>query len=714
MKWKFLAGTVAKLLAFLSLTELPINAQKKEVDFTAEQLEKLNAALTEEKVIALKEALNKEIKAMDDNSLEWKSIQDEIDALVQESGLTAEEIQTAAGTRDGDPDLAAKVKALSNKMAKYESDFQKMVSDALDDSPEAIIKNNGNNKKMHSATHLFASGKDYDALDRPWNKRAVDNSPKATDFTSQPTVQKLNDDLELYYRENPKELQSLTRDSYGLPTFWPTRTKVDDKVADGSIATAEISQARKLPWLPKNRQTIQAEQGQIFPIQIDIEFVGYFLQKIEASWLNMMNKEGSQPYKESFVKFLVSEIDKKARIEDRIATIKGIFVQTPDGATEGGRFLNRQNGLFYLLHQAREITKKYRPFDIGLPTTTNIVDYIDTMIKRLPQDVRESQGLVLYLSDEWLRAYKRRSETLYGVNNDYTGYPTNPKDYPNIKFERLIDAAGSDFMFITFDDNIELLENVPAEKAMYRFEYLKRMMYIWADYKMGVRLIHIGNQVEEGDPLEFAVQTVWSNTAPIFTPDTFIPVHEDATTKITLAYNNVYVTKDRTSTITEITNYADYRGQVIKIKGNTLLAGALNVVDDPAKINLASNFDLKSGGTLTIYVPETGVPIEIARTVAPETAVTADVSFATAAVDANLGNVFRYSGGTDLAVTSIINGVPGKTIRIYGNDILNVNVTFSTVNNIVMTSAADLDTALHYVELTLIDGLWRETKRVIV
>jgi len=719
MKWKFLAGTVAKLLGFLALSELPINAESKEVAFTAEQEDKLNAALTAEKVAELKQALNKEIKAMDDDSLEWKAIQDEIDAMVKESGLTAEEIKTAAGARDGDPDMAVKVKALSAKMAKYESDFNKMVGDAIQDMPEAVIKKAGQMAVKHSDSHLFASGKDYDALDRPWNKKAAALangviSISATDFTNQPTVQKLNDDLELYYRENPTELKSLTRDSYGLPSFWPTRTKVDDKVADGSIATAEISQARKLPWLPKNRQTIQAEEGQIFPIQIDIEFVGYFLQKIEASWLNMMNKEGSQPYKESFVKYLVSEIDKKARIEDRIATIKGIFVNTPEDATEGGRYLNRQNGLLYLLHKAREITKKYRAFDLGLPTTTNIVDYVDNMIKALPQDVRETQGLVFYLSDEWLRAYKRRSEVLYGLNNDYSGYPTNPKDYPNVRFERLIDMAGLDFMFITFDDNIELLENVPAEKSMYKFEYLLRKMYIWADYKMGVRLLHIGNVVEEGDPLEFAVQTVWSNTAPIFTPDTFIPVHEDATTRINLSYNNVYVTKDRTSTITDITNYADYRGQVIKIKGNVLLAGALNVVDDPAKINLASNFDLKSGGTLTLYVPETGVPVEIARTVAPETAVTADVSFATAAIDANLGNVFRYSGGADLPVTSIINGVPGKTIRIYGNDILNVNVTFSTVNNIVMNSAADLDTALHYVELTLIDGLWRETKRVIV
>lgn len=43
-------------------------------------------------------------------------------------------------------------------------------------------------------------------------------------------------------------------DNFGLPAFWPKRTKVDDRVADASIVTAEISQTSKLPWLPKTNK----------------------------------------------------------------------------------------------------------------------------------------------------------------------------------------------------------------------------------------------------------------------------------------------------------------------------------------------------------------------------------------------------------------------------------------------------------------------------
>jgi hypothetical protein len=719
MKWKFMARTVAFLVQLLGVSELPVNAEKKEIDFSAEQEEKLKAAFNETQMADLKKALNKELQAMEDNSLTLKAIQDEIDALVKESGLTAEEIKTAAGSRDGDPDLAAKVKALGQKMADYDAKFLKLMDESLGDSPEAIIKN-ASPKVKHNATHLFASGKGYDALDRPWNRKAAALSTgvmnvTATDFTDQPTIQKLNDDMKLYYRENPTELQSLTRDNYGLPSFWPTRTKVEDIIADASIATAEITQARKLPWLPKNKQTIQPEEGKIFPIQIDAEFIGFRLQKIEASWLNMMNKEGSQPYKESFVRYLVSELSKKARIEDRVASIKGIYVDTPEDATEAGRAVNRQNGLLYLLQQARDVTKKYRPFDLGAPTETNIVDYVDNFIKQLPQEVRENQGLVLYLNDAWLRAYKRRSETLYGTNNDYVGYPSTPKDFPNVKFERLIDMAGTDFMFITFDDNIELLENVPAEKAMYKFEYLKRMMYIWADYKMGIRLLHIGNTVEEGDPDEFKVQTVWSNSVPVFQKETFVPFHENGSGLLKIPFNNVYAVKGRSTHVTDITNFADYKGQVIKIKGNTGLAATTNVVHNNAKIKLTgnANFDLKSGGTLTLFVPLTGVPFELSRTAAPETAETPEVSVTTATIDANLGSTYRYGGSADLAVTGIINGVEGKTIKIFGNATADADLTFSTTGNISVASSAALATAAHFIELTLVDGVWRETNRLI-
>ena len=712
MKWKIMAKTVALFSALLGTKDIPIDGEAQTLNLSAEQRQKIVDALGEDLAGEAINGINSEIKNMAQENLNLKAIKDEVDAMVRLSALTEEELKNVAKDGNGAPETVALVQAIAKKNNEQAAQIQKLIADPEGDVPSAIIQ--GNSKKItHSASHLFGSTKAYDAFEeRNWNARAAGLTTAATNFTDQPTVQKLNNDLDLYFRENPEELKSLHRDNFGLPAFWNKRTKVDDKVADATIATAEISQARKLPWLPKNRQIIRPEEGQIFPIQIDIEYVGYFVQKIEASWLNMMNKEGSHPYKTSFVRFLVSEIDKKARQEDRIATIKGVYVETPEDATTPGRFINRQNGLLYLAQQARDVTKKYRPFDLGMPTPTNIVDYVDNFIKQLPYDVRTQQGLVLYLSDFWLKAYKRRSETLFGGNNDYTGYPTNPKDYNNIKFEVLVDMEGSDFMFMTFDDNIEVLENIPAEKSMYHFEYLKRMVYIWADYKMGVRFLHIGNPVVEGDPLEFSVQTVWSNTAPVFPKDFFVPVNDDATGKVKVNFKNLYVTKDWATDITEFTNTTP--GTIIKIKGDTQLSAIKNVVDG-AKVDLVANssFNLKTGGTLTLYVNADGTVKELARTAAPETNVVADVNFDAATVDANSGSIFRYNGAATKAITGIQNGVEGKTIKIFGTDAVSVDVTFSDTGNINVASAATLLDATDYLQLTLVDGVWVETGRLI-
>ena len=712
MKWKIMAKTVALFSALLGTKDIPIDGEAQTLNLSAEQRQKIVDALGEDLAGEAINGINSEIKNMAQENLNLKAIKDEVDAMVRLSALTEEELKNVAKDGNGAPETVALVQAIAKKNNEQAAQIQKLIADPEGDVPSAIIQ--GNSKKItHSASHLFGSTKAYDAFEeRNWNARAAGLTTAATNFTDQPTVQKLNNDLDLYFRENPEELKSLHRDNFGLPAFWNKRTKVDDKVADATIATAEISQARKLPWLPKNRQIIKPEEGQIFPIQIDIEYVGYFLQKIEASWLNMMNKEGSQPYKTSFVRFLVSEIDKKARQEDRIATIKGVYVETPEDATTPGRFINRQNGLLYLAQQARDVTKKYRPFDLGTPTPTKIVDYVDNFIKQLPYDVRTQQGLVLYLSDFWLKAYKRRSETLFGGNNDYTGYPTIPKDYNNIKFEMLVDMEGSDFMFMTFDDNIEVLENIPAEKSMYHFEYLKRMVYIWADYKMGVRFLHIGNPVVEGDPLEFSVQTVWSNTAPVFPKDFFVPVNDDSTGKVKVNFKNLYVTKDWSTDITEFTNTTP--GTIIKIKGDTQLAAVKNVVDG-AKVDLVANasFNLKSGGTLTLYVNADGTVKELARTAAPETNVVADVNFDAVTIDADLGTIFRFIGTATKTITAIQNGVEGKTIRIYGTDTASVDLIFADAATINVASAATLLDATDYLQLTLVDGVWVETGRLI-
>ncbi|WP_271407315.1 hypothetical protein [Tenacibaculum soleae] len=704
----------ATFLGFLNIKEIPIVDGK--VAFSDDQTDQLKAELSEEVLQQAIDAFNKDIE----ENAEVVGISNQIKEMLAsmetpEQAAANKAKQKEPGANDDGLDVNAQLAALKTKMKERDELITTLLASAEEDTPiERILNSQAKEMIKHSATHLYSSGKQYDAIEgRNWNQLAVGKSTSATDWTASEglNISKLNGDMELFFKENPDVVKSLHRDNFGLPKHWKKKTNVVDRINSGSIATAEISQSRKLPWLPKNNQTIQAEEGKIYPISIDIEFVGHFLQEIEASWLSNYNKEGSQAYKHTFVRFLVAELDKRARLEDRIATMKGVYVPTPDDATTAGRFINRQNGLLYWLWKARDLDKKYRAFNIGTPTSANIVDYVDTLLKSLPLEVRTSTGLELDISPAWLKAYKTRTEMLFGGNNDYTGYPTAPKNFPNIKFVENVDLEGSDFMFVTYSDNIEILENVPKEKSMYHFEYALRKIYAFADYKLGIRLVHIGNKVKAGDPAEFKVQTVWSNNVPIFDNEFFAPVFDDTTGEIEATFNQLKVAANFKTDITKITGLAP--GIIFKIQGDANLTVS-KAVKKNTDLLLASDFALDNGGTLTCIVQADGKLKELSRTTAPVTTPTTNVvEFEDGSLDAEEGNEFNYVGTSAVTVTEILNGVPAQQLKITGKAGASSDVTIASAATISVASNAVLATDNDFIELVFVDGKWTEFNRVI-
>lgn len=704
----------ALMMVALGVSKLPIEDGK--LKFTEEQEAKLKAALGED--ISLTEVvqrMNQELAdaraaedAKNDNVL--ADLREEARKILIAQGLAQEDAAAAAENPQAQTD---EIKGLLNGLIRankaMDAKIQKLIKTPEEDIPEAV--NAVKNVIQHSKTHLFASNKPYDAFEgRPWNQRAAGITPHATDFSDRAQVEKLQGDLDLYFRENPDQVRSLIRDNFGLPAFWPKRLNVDDRVSDATIVTAEVTQARKLPWLPKNKQRIEAEEGKIYPVQIDAEWIGFNLQKMESSWLNFLNNEGSQPGKMSFIRFCLGELDKRARIEDRVSSIKGIYVETPEDAVTPGRAISRQNGILYQLWRAVHITKKIRDFEVGLPTTTNIVDYVDTMIKKLPDDVRGMSGLHFYLSPDWLQAYKRRYEQIHGTYMDYKGYPANPKDYDNINFTPLVDLTGSDVMFITFDNNIEILENIPAEKSKYSFETLKRKFYVYADYKLGIRFVHLGATVKPGDPDEFKVQTVWVNNAPMYKPDYFVIAYDDETGKPFLPYSNIEVDAGWKTNITEVTG--TYEGQVIKIKGNTAATGLVKHGAGKIVLTGSADWDISTGGTLTLIAGASNVLTEIKRTTAPESEPDHIVEFNATSIDANDGNVFLRAGTGAIVLGSILHGVEGQIITVKGIATHTTTIN-SVVGNISVASQAVLAHVDDFVKFVKVDGVWTEIDRNI-
>jgi hypothetical protein len=719
MKWKIMALTAAFFSNLLGVKELPIDGENKSLNLDAAQRQKIVDALGEKDAEAAINGINSEIKNMADENLQLKAVQDEIAALVAESSLSAEEIANIAKNEKGDGETLATLKALTAKQKEQASIIAKLIQEPEGDKPFAVIQG-GKQKMEHSATHLFGSGKSYDAFDggRSWNARLRDGGMKATDFNTNGTIPLLQSDLEHFVEENTGMLESLFNDFRGLPSQWSTRTGVLDRVSDGFIMPDEIVQGRAKGWSPKNKFKIASEKGQVYRKKIDITFNGYELQEIENTWIRQYNKaDGSHPWKMSFIGFLLGELIKQQMLDDRIAQINGIFVQSPEGDNMPGAAVNSQNGLRYLWYYYRDVVKQYRPFDIGAPTESNIVDYINTMIEMMPEIERKEQGLEIELSSKWLKAYMKRAGELRPqlVNNASdqakSMYQTNsPIDYPNFIFQELVDQTKTDFIGITKSKNVEILEYNVSEKGKFTMSHEKRDTHIFADYRLGIRLKQVGTKLVDGDPRKFEIQKVWSNNMPVFGNEVFAPAFDDTSGILKITFPNVEVHETWKTNITAIEGAT--KGSVIRIKGNTGLAAAKNLVDG-AGLDLASNFDLSSGGTIVLFAKEDGTFKELSRTTTPEVATTTDVDFSTAVLDAKTGTIFRFKGTADTTITSVINGVEGKTIKIYGTDTTDVELTIADVATVNVASSVVLADANDYLQLTVVNGIWVETGRSI-
>ena len=128
-----------------------------------------------------------------------------------------------------------------------------------------------------------------------------------------------------------------------------------------------------------------------------------------------------------------------------------------------------------------------------------------------------------------------------------------------------------------------------------------------------------------------------------------------------------------------------------------------------------ADFDLASGGTLTLRVQADGKLKEISRTAEPEVLPEEnDVLFDATAIDATEGSVFRFTGAESASLAEIENGFDGQEIIIYGTDTVDVTFTVSNIaGNVSVASNAVLAAAGDYIKLTRIDGVFTEVERAI-
>lgn len=593
------------VLSILGIAKLPTGEDGK-VNLSDEQRDLLNQASGREDFAATFEqqanAFMDEQKKKKDQVTEAT---EQLKALLEESGIDPPENSEEDADLDGGAapnetgkspvNLLSAINGLRDLLAKKDATIKK-----LSDSPEEDVAEEINGKiekaVKHSKTHLFGSNKDYDAFEgRPWNKRAAGLTASATNWKTV-DIDKINEDFGAYWRENRDEVVSLLRGKSRLPEHWRTISNIDDEVTYAMLLTGDVTQARKNKWLPKNKQKFLPQKAKVYPAQIDVEFKGYELQKIETSWVNRMNQSGSQPYKESFVRYLMFELLKKAREEDEISLIKGVYKPTDDESDAPGHYLNKCDGFLKHIEKKRDIEKAYKPYDIGKPTTANIVDYVDELVEKIPAYYRDLPGLYLYMSASWYRKYYEKRKQLEGLMPTYQPGEMTLEKFPNVRLYPMELLDGQDLMFVTTEDNISPLENVPGESELISMDRLKRDIYAYADYKLGIHVHVLGTGPDSNGNVSDEYQLFWSNNVPILT-EYFLQGDADDTTP-SFEYHHSIQTGVNTQA-TAITNLDNVEvGQVVRIKGNS--GAHPSTIANGGNFVLTGNITLSEGTVITL------------------------------------------------------------------------------------------------------------------
>ena len=528
MKRTRFAAVIAFGLKVLGVDALP-KGEDGRLALTPEQEAAMKKEFPDEKFEQFKKAANEVLEEEAGLDAEKQAAFEQLASVVNtpKGTSTATVVQTAAETI---AEQRQTIEALSNAPVPDEA-----VRQIVGAGSRVALAGAAAVLALSSATHLFAeNATPFMAFEnRPWNQRAAGKVVAETDFSDTSTIARLNNDLKEYYVQNPQKLLELERDKFGLPTFWPKNVGVKDRTMTAGIMVANITQARKNGFAPGADFYIDAEQRKVWPIQVDLLFEGYQLQQLETSWLSeIQNLSGSDGYKTPFVAYLTGLIDARARIEDRIACIKGVYVKTPKGLGKPGKYLFRQDGILALLFTFRDVEKRlkvYKP-SVGSFNLTNAVDYVKGFVESLSEEERIQPNLVWYLSSKNRDIYREAVKAKNSLNNDYTGVQNlnGPEGYSNIRFEVMPDFEGTNLMLITNDKNIVIDEYIQSEKRKYVIQYHERDTKVMADYKLGVGFDYVGKQLEKGSPFYGKAQFVWINDEPIFPANHYAPIYGEA------------------------------------------------------------------------------------------------------------------------------------------------------------------------------------------
>ncbi len=407
----------------------------------------------------------------------------------------------------------------------------------------------------------------------------------------------------------------------------------------------------------------------------------------------------------SFIEYILVETGKKLKNEQEQRRVRG--VRKNPTANVAGTALQASNGLLKFI-KIQLAAFKMQAFNLGEWTPSNIATKVKDGTKLIPEVLRDSGRMVLYMSTDAYSDYHTNLETLYGLNQDYKGGIDYVKEYPSVKIVPIPGMSPSKRLIWTIEGNISLFEDKSGEMLAFNMEQQDWRLKVWSNWRESVWAYMVGRKYSSAAemPGDYSTQMIFCNEVDE-PSDFFVSMEANDTTPSVL--NHTSLISVANSVATAITGIDDCAvGQQVILKcGN-----ATNAIT----IAAAGNFSLLTaawtpavGDKLYIKKRSDGKFIEIKREAVTSTAIALTADDTTP--DVSAGTSFITVVNTvATAISTLDNAVTGTVYTLYGGSDTNA-VTMANAGNLVLTAAMTLSAGTYITLEKAANGKFYEIAR---
>ena len=548
-------------------------------------------------------------------------------------------------------------------------------------------------------THLFGANLSFMAIDtkHPYNMRAYASMAARAGLqvlapmaSSSLDYQSLKDDLGEYYRVRKQDrIQSFLMELPSLTNIFPLESGYQDQaVLVNMFITEDFSQADSTALgssfdnVVKGGYKFEPETITMYDAMFAHKFTQ--LKELEKTWIGYLNREGSSTMKWSFIEYILVEVGKKLRNEQNLRWVNGIrknpTVNVPGtamGASNGiKKFLKNQIAAF-----------KLKPFIVGEWAPSTIAHYVRDCTMMVPQYLRDSGRIVLYMSMDAQSYYHQNIEALHGLQEDYVPNEDFVHEFPSVKIIPVPGWSPSKRMIWTLTGNISLFEDVPGEMLNFNIEQVDWSLKVWSNWRESAWAYYVGRKYASAAamPDDYSTQLIFCNDVDE-PADFYLPMDANDTSPSVINHSSlVSVGNSQATAITDIDDCAVNQEVRIKCGPGT----------NPITIAAANKFSLLTaawtpsiGDVLYLKKRSDGKFIELARSNATSDAVV--IADGDSSPDVSTGTEFITSANTNAtAITTFDHAVPGVVYKINGGSDTHAS-TIANAGNFVLTAAMTL------------------------